>query len=218
MFQEVKDIGGVPHQNANIIDFDAHQINGKQVDDVEMLKCNESDKENSGGDKLTETVADQQQYLSKFCDAIDEGGTSAQSRNSQSNLQFTLNGIPMMSVKTSELPIEADYVFDFYWNPTVVACNPDEMEVRIANANDIELYMGGDEESESNANADDEDDSNDENNWRNDYPDEEEHDSEEHDSDFDDLNEKFDDMDFYGQGVGSSGDEDDDDDDNEKND
>ncbi|KHN88937.1 hypothetical protein Tcan_06306 [Toxocara canis] len=174
---ELSAVDGLP-SFANVIDFDPHETNEKMEEQMA-----------TGEEK---PISDTLQYLNTFCDAIDEGGTQ-QTHSSTETSQITLNGVPMVTVKTSELQPEAEYVFDFYWNPAAVACNPDDLEVRLANQEDIEFYNG--EDTESSIGADDEDDSNDENNWRNDYPDDEEdsEDSdEERDSDFDDLNERFD--------------------------
>uniref|UniRef100_A0A915BZW1 Probable RNA polymerase II nuclear localization protein SLC7A6OS n=1 Tax=Parascaris univalens TaxID=6257 RepID=A0A915BZW1_PARUN len=180
---EVSAIDGLP-SSANVIDFDPTKAS--EQSDMQMDICE---------DKAT---SDEQQYLSAFCDGVGEGGVPLIHAARKVD-QITLNGIPMTTVNTSDLYPEADYVFDFYWNPTAVICNSEDLEIRPANQHDIELYFNGDD-TDSSVEADDEDDSNDENNWRNEYPDDEDtqESDDERSSDSDDLNERFDECDFYG--------------------
>lgn len=180
---EISAIDGLP-SSANVIDFDPTKAS--EQTDVQMDTCEDN------------ATSDEQQYLGAFCDAVGEGGVPQMHAPKKMD-QITLNGIPMATISTSDLYPEADYVFDFYWNPAAVICTSEDLEIRPANQHDIELYFNGDD-TESSVEADDEDDSNDENNWRNDYPDDEDtqESDDERSSDSDDLNERFDECDFYG--------------------
>ncbi|MFH4976448.1 hypothetical protein AB6A40_003157 [Gnathostoma spinigerum] len=149
---DVSGIGIPDDVEVNVVDVDPEHTSMQDCKDIEM----------------NSNVAEISSLLASLCGAVGEGAQPEQKDEKRFTDQITLNGVPMCSTSASK----NDYVYDFYWTDKCDVFEPSIMEVRLAKDEEVEYYMN--EDTDSITEADDDSDSNAENNWRNDYPDEDE--------------------------------------------